>query len=286
MKMSVIMGITHMTMGVCIKGLNTIYRSDYLGFFTEVVAGLVILLGLFGWMDALIIAKWFHRIDIFDATEKNDVPAEQRNYYESESEVGDNWVGPHRGDLENQRAPSIINIMITMFFGFCTPNEKDKDMAGYIPDNDQDTQFKIAFILLILVLFFVPIMLFSRPLAFLITNPNRNNDEEIEMMQGGNNGDGDYMAINNDDNNQNENQLAKRKNEYTAIEQKIKDLGDTAGHNDSFSEVFIHQMIETIEFVLGTVSNTASYLRLWALSLAHGQLSETFMKLTFGLVFK
>ncbi len=70
------------------------------------------------------------------------------------------------------------------------------------------------------------------------------------------------------------------------LEILLREMGEK-NHGHGFGEAFIHQMIETIEFVLGTVSNTASYLRLWALSLAHSQLAEVFMDLDFmGAGFK
>ena len=96
MKISVIIGILHMSMGVITKGANAIYFKRWVVLFSEVLTGLVIMLGLFGWMDILIFAKWSYVMEPYSYDPTNIAT------------IGN--------------APSIITVMINNFLGGGWPN--------------------------------------------------------------------------------------------------------------------------------------------------------------------
>ena len=58
MKISVILAIAQMSIGIIVKAINATYHKDWIQFFFEFIPMLTLLLVLFGWMDVLIIGKW------------------------------------------------------------------------------------------------------------------------------------------------------------------------------------------------------------------------------------
>ena len=96
MKISVIVGVIHMSMGIFIKGTNSVYFGRSADLITEVVTGLIILIGLFGWMDLLVFAKWFTPVNV-----EQKLPLVN---------------GQYQGDYQNNNMPSVINILITSVF--------------------------------------------------------------------------------------------------------------------------------------------------------------------------
>lgn len=192
-------------------------------------------------MDILIIAKWLQAKDInTNFDEKN--PA-QLEGYEAIS-----------------LSPAIITTMIDMFlkFGDNTDPKTGNELYHHVVGG----QRAIGIIFLIVAFFCVPTMLAVKPLILKrrleALNHVEVHSEKIEYS--------------------NNSHRSGNGEAYDQIKAFLDKEGSSNEHH-SFGDIFIHQLIETIEFVLGTVSNTASYLRLWALSLAHSQLASVFLEL-------
>lgn len=58
MKLSVILGVLQMSLGICMKALNASFFKNKLDFFFEFVPQIILMFVLFGYMDWMIIAKW------------------------------------------------------------------------------------------------------------------------------------------------------------------------------------------------------------------------------------
>ena len=58
MKMAVIFGVAHMSLGIFQKGFNALHHRNFVDFFNEFIPQIVLLLALFGYMDVIIIKKW------------------------------------------------------------------------------------------------------------------------------------------------------------------------------------------------------------------------------------
>jgi V-type H+-transporting ATPase subunit a len=47
-----------MSFGVCLKACNALHRQNFLDLWGEFLPQIILLLGLFGYMDLIIIVKW------------------------------------------------------------------------------------------------------------------------------------------------------------------------------------------------------------------------------------
>jgi len=58
MKLAVIFGVAHMSLGIFCKGSNNLYYGQYIDFIFEFLPQIIIMWALFGYMDLLIVWKW------------------------------------------------------------------------------------------------------------------------------------------------------------------------------------------------------------------------------------
>ena len=58
MKISVILGVTQMLFGICLKGMNAVYFNMPMDIIFEFIPQIIFLSLLFGYMNVMIFIKW------------------------------------------------------------------------------------------------------------------------------------------------------------------------------------------------------------------------------------
>ncbi len=80
MKLSVILGVFHMTFGIVLKGINCIHFKNKLAFIFEFIPQFIFMLILFGYMDIMIIIKWLRNWDL-DAADAPSLISQLMNIF-------------------------------------------------------------------------------------------------------------------------------------------------------------------------------------------------------------
>jgi V-type H+-transporting ATPase subunit a len=275
MKSSVIIGISQMTFGLVLSYLNYRHFQSRLDILTMFIPQIIFLSCIFIYLCLLIIVKWL----VF--------------WVEPTTVFGYDYPGSYC-------APSLLIGLINMFMmktnddpklcylnhwypgqGFfevlfvlvamaCVPVmlfakpylllkehrlEAMRGVAQLVRPIFYLFQGLAQSVLLLMAVVCVPVMLFAKPVCLHIRQRHNDDAQRLVSVRADVNSDDAEVLHNND---------AAKHHSGGGHDSKSFDLGD----------IMVYQAIHTIEFVLGCVSHTASYLRLWALSLAHAQLSD------------
>jgi len=166
------------------------------------------------------------------------------------------WVA-YGGKMVEQQyspgcAPSVLILFINMMLFGST------EVADGCSEFMFEAQYMLQVVLVLIAVLCIPWMLFGHPIYAIITRRSKGhvtNEGHVNLA----------VELNGAD-------LTSEEGPSKPVP---KPKPEPHGHGEEpMGEVFILSAIHTIEYVLSTISHTASYLRLWALSLAHAQLSE------------
>ncbi|XP_051540086.1 V-type proton ATPase 116 kDa subunit a 2-like isoform X1 [Myxocyprinus asiaticus] len=215
MKMSVIIGVIHMSFGVVLSVFNHLHFRQKFKIYLLFLPELLFLLCLFGYLVFMIFYKWL----AFSAQ-------------------------------DSHLAPSILIHFIDMFL------MQENAATPLYP-----RQMGLQVFLVVVALLSVPVLLLGKPLYLYWLNRGGKSlgVHRVCLCFCG------YQRV----------RRVSEEDLSSVVHDEEEGLSDSGGPQEfDFGDIFLHQAIHTIEYCLGCISNTASYLRLWALSLAHAQLSE------------